>query len=99
MQTIASSRPTWATAIGARIDDAVWVELDSGPIVPIDASAEMRDLLDAGVSVLVDLDSNGDAVPWSTIVATGDEAVSCSGTHLRRPRVQPSAAVRHRPRR
>ena len=70
MQTIASSRPSWATVIEAPIDDAVWVELDSGSIVPIDASAEMCDLLDAGVSVLVDLDSRGEAVPWSTVVAT-----------------------------
>jgi hypothetical protein len=69
MQTIASARPSWATVIKTSIDDEVWVELDSGSIVPIDASAEMRDLLDAGVSVLVDLDSSGEAVPWSTVVA------------------------------
>jgi hypothetical protein len=69
VQTIASARPSWATVIDTRIDDAVWVELDSGSIVPIAASAEMRDLLDAGVSVLVDLDSSGEAVPWSTVVA------------------------------
>ena len=99
MQTIASARPGWATVIDTGIDDAVWVELDSGSIVPIDASAEMRDLLDAGVSVLVDLDANGEAVPWSTLVATRSDAVTCSGTHLRRPRAQPSAVVRHRPRR
>jgi hypothetical protein len=70
MQTVASARPSWATVIKTRIDDAVWVELESGSIVPMDASAEMRDLLDAGVSVLVDLDSSGDAIPWSTVVAT-----------------------------
>lgn len=70
MQTIADARPSWATAIKTRIDDEVWVELESGSIVPIDASAEMRDLLDAGVSVLVDLDSRGEAVPWWTVVGT-----------------------------
>jgi hypothetical protein len=70
MQTIASERPSWATVIRRGIDDAVWVELESGSIVSIDASAEMRGLLDAGVSVLVDLDTSGEAVPWSTLVAT-----------------------------
>ena len=70
MQTIASARPSWATVIRTRIDDAVWVELDSGSIVPIDAPAEMRELLDAGVSVLVDLDSRGEAIPWATVVTT-----------------------------
>jgi uncharacterized protein YuzE len=70
MQTVASARPSWATVINTRIDDAVWVELDSGSIVPIDAPAEMCDLLDAGASVLVDLDSSGEAIPWSTVVAT-----------------------------
>lgn len=99
MQTIASARPSWATAIRTRIDDQVWVELDSGSIVPIDASAEMEDLLEAGVSVLVDLDSHGEAVPWSTVVATHSEALTCSGIHLRRPRARPPATVRHRPRR
>ena len=70
VQTIASARPSWATVIKTRIDDAVWVELESGSIAPIDASAEMRELLDAGVSVLVDLDSRGEAIPWATVVAT-----------------------------
>jgi hypothetical protein len=99
MQTIASARPSWATAIRTRIDDQVWVELDSGSIVPIDASGEVQDLLEAGVSVLVDLDSRGEAVPWSTVVAAHSEALTCSGIDLRRPRARQPAAVRHRPRR
>jgi hypothetical protein len=54
-------------------DDSVWVELDSGSIVAIAAPADVLDLLEAGASVLVDLDSSGTAVPWSTVVVTRSE--------------------------
>ncbi|MGH2978910.1 MAG: hypothetical protein ACRDLQ_04650 [Solirubrobacterales bacterium] len=52
------------------IEDAVWVELESGSILPIDAGPDVLDLLEAGVSVLVDVDPSGAAVPWSTVVVT-----------------------------
>lgn len=69
------TRPNWATVVETPFDDAVWVELDSGSMVPIDAPADVRELLEAGVSVLVDLDQSGEAVPWSTVVAIRAEPV------------------------
>jgi hypothetical protein len=73
MVTGTSMRPSWATVIDTGLDDAAWVELESGSIVPIDASADVLDLLEAGVSVLVDVDASGAAVPWSTVVVTRRE--------------------------
>jgi hypothetical protein len=70
MQTFTDERPCWATVFAKGAAGEVWVELESGSIVPIDASAESLDLLEAGVSVLVDVDVSGQAVPWSTLVVT-----------------------------
>lgn len=70
MQILAPARPCWATVFTVGLDDSVWVELDSGSIVPIDAPADVRDLLEAGASVLVDVDASGAAVPWSTVLVT-----------------------------
>jgi hypothetical protein len=73
METFADERPCWATVFVKGMAGEVWVELESGSIVPIDASAEVLDLLEAGVSVLVDVDATGQAVPWSTLVVTRTE--------------------------
>jgi hypothetical protein len=70
METFTDERPYWATVFAKGPAGEVWVELESGSIVPIDASAESLDLLEAGVSVLVDVDASGQAVPWSTLVVT-----------------------------
>jgi hypothetical protein len=70
MVNVISMRPSWATVIDTGLDDAVWVELESGSIVPIDAPVDVLDLLEAGLSVLVDVDPSGSAVPWSTVVVT-----------------------------
>ena len=67
------NRPCWATVVESDVADEAWVELESGAIVPIDASPDMLDLLDEGASVLVDVDASGQAVPWSTIVVTRTE--------------------------
>jgi hypothetical protein len=73
METLANLRPCWATVVETGVADEAWVELESGSIVPIDASPDMLDLLEAGASVLVDVDASGQAVPWSTIVVTRTE--------------------------
>ena len=72
METLLN-RPCWATVVESDVADEAWVELESGAIVPIDASPDMLDLLDEGASVLVDVDASGQAVPWSTIVVTRTE--------------------------
>ena len=85
-----------------------WVELDSGSILPIDAPAEMLELLDEGVSVLVDLDHSGRAIPWSTVVVTHTtpewEALASSAPKAapvtgksRRRDLDPSRTVGHGP--
>jgi hypothetical protein len=73
METSANLRPCWATVVETAVADEAWVELESGSIVPIDASPDMLDLLEAGASVLVDVDASGQAVPWSTVVVTRTE--------------------------
>lgn len=70
METLTKSRPTWATVVDCRIEGEAWVELESGSIVPIDAPPETLELLEHGVSVLVDVDRSGAAVPWSEVVVT-----------------------------
>jgi hypothetical protein len=70
METFPNLRPCWATVVETGIADEAWVELESGSIVPIDASPDVIDLLETGVSVLVDVDPSGQAVPWSTLVVT-----------------------------
>ena len=82
MQILAPARPCWATVFTVGLDDSVWVELDSGSIVPIDAPPDVRALLEAGASVLVDVDASGAAVPWSTVLVTrqGSGAAASAGS-------------------
>jgi hypothetical protein len=73
METVTNVRPCWAIVVDIGIADEVWVELESGSIVPIDAPGDVIGMLEEGLSVLVDVDASGRAVPWSTVVVTRSE--------------------------
>jgi hypothetical protein len=69
MTTYTGRGPVWGVIVARRSNSESWVELDSGRIVLLDPSA-LPEHARAGMSVMLDLDANGDAIPSPEIVAT-----------------------------
>jgi hypothetical protein len=59
----------WGVIIARRSNSESWAELGTGGMVLLDPSS-LPEQAQVGTSILIDLDSNGDAIPSPEIVAT-----------------------------
>ena len=69
MQT-PSGCPVWGQVIECRRNGETWIELATGEVLQRSAPPEIRDQVDVGTSVLIDVDDSGEPVPWSTVTVT-----------------------------
>jgi hypothetical protein len=69
MQT-PSGCPVWGQVIDRQRNGETWIELATGEVLQSSAPPEIRDQVQVGTSVLVDVDDAGEPVPWSTVMVT-----------------------------
>jgi hypothetical protein len=69
MQT-PSGCPVWGTVIERRRNGETWIELATGEVLQATAPPELREHVQPGTSLLVDVDGAGEPAPWSTVMIT-----------------------------
>jgi hypothetical protein len=69
MQT-PSGCPVWGQVIERQRNGETWIELATGEVLQSSPPPEIRDQVQVGTSVLVDVDEAGEPLPWSTVMVT-----------------------------